>query len=393
MKKLYKNVTLVLPRSLMENAWILLDNDIIRDFGQERFPEAEEILDGNGRYICPGFVDLHVHGGGGADFRDSTRESYLRALNVHLHGGTTTILPTLSSARKDTLLKSIAVFNELKKEENTLEGIPHLAGMHLEGPYFSLEQAGAQNPEIIRNPDPAEYLQILEAAPYLRRWSIACELPGALELGRELFKRGISASIGHSNATTEQAITAYESGYDCVTHLYSSCSTLHRNGPYREGGVVEAAFLLEDLDVELIADGIHLPPLFLKMILRVKGEEHISLITDCIRPGGTEYIEGETAYDDLEKKHPIYLENHVAVMPDRKSFAGSISTTSNLVRTMVFKCGVDLPTAVRMASLNPAGKIGLSNRIGSIEVGKQADLLLLDPSLKVEKVLLCGQEI
>ena len=128
-----------------------------------------------------------------------------------------------------------------------------------------------------------------------------------------------------------------------MTHLYSSCSYLHRNGPYREGGVVEAAFLLRDLDVEVIADGVHLPPLFLRLIYGIKGAEHITLVTDCIRPGGVPCHEGDMSYDDVGKKHPVYLENDVAVVPDRSSFAGSIATTLRLVRTMVQKCGVGLP--------------------------------------------------
>lgn len=394
MRKLIKNVGLVLPESLLEDAWILIKDGLIADFGQGRLPKMAEteIIDGYGSYLCPGFVDTHVHGGGGADFRDCTEEAYLRALGAHLRGGTTTIVPTLSSAPKQILLDSIAIYNCLKKKEGSLSDIPHLGGLHLEGPYFSQEQRGAQDPKVIRNPDPKEYHEILNATSHIRIWSIACELTGALDLGRELVSRGICASIGHSNATAEQAIAAYEAGYSCVTHLYSGCSSLHRNGPYREGGVVETAFLLKNLDVEVIADGVHLPPLFLKLIYQIKGTEHISLITDCIRPGGTPYSEGEKAYEDIDRKHPIFLENSVAIMPDRKNFAGSIATTSHLVRTMVKMCDIDLPSAVRMASLNPARKIGLGDEIGSIERGKRADLLLLNRHLEVERVMLSGRE-
>jgi N-acetylglucosamine-6-phosphate deacetylase len=191
----------------------------------------------------------------------------------------------------------------------------------------------------------------------------------------------------------KQAITAYDAGYSCVTHLYSGCSSLHRNGPFREGGVVEAAFLLDDLDVEVIADGVHLPPPFLRLIFKIKGPEKVALITDCIRPGGTHYHEGDVAYDDIEKAHPVLLENQVAIMPDRKNFAGSIATSSRLVRTIVQKCGISLPEAVRMAALTPARMLGLEQEIGSIAVGKRADLLLMDKSLNIEECFLSGASV
>jgi N-acetylglucosamine-6-phosphate deacetylase len=395
MQRLIKNVTVVLPDMLLKEAWLLISGDRIAGFGKGTAPvlAEAEVVEGNGGFLSPGFVDTHVHGGCGADFRDGTKEAFLAALRAHLFGGTTTIVPTLSSAAKETLLNSIEIYNGLKEHESALTQIPHLAGIHLEGPYFSQEQKGAQDSELIRNPDPKEYFEILGATEHIRRWSVACELPGALALGRELEKRGICASIGHSNATMKQAITAYDAGYSCVTHLYSGCSSLHRNGPFREGGVVEAAFLLDDLDVEVIADGVHLPPPFLRLIFKIKGPEKVALITDCIRPGGTHYHEGDVAYDDIEKAHPVLLENQVAIMPDRKNFAGSIATSSRLVRTIVQKCGISLPEAVRMAALTPARMLGLEQEIGSIAVGKRADLLLMDKSLNIEECFLSGASV
>ena len=384
MKKLYKNAEIVLEDSVVPGGWLLAENNIIKDYGQGKAPESvcengDDITDCSGRYLCPGFVDTHVHGGGGGDFRDESEEAFLAALRTHYKGGTRTIVPTLSSATKECMLNSIRIYNSIKEREDEFEDIPYLAGLHLEGPYFSQEQRGAQDPELIRNPDPEEYLEILDSTPHIKRWSIACELPGAGELGLELSKRGICASVGHSNATAEQVLEAVgKHGYSCVTHLYSGCSYLHRNGPYREGGVVEAAFLLKDLMVEVIGDGKHLPPLFLKLIYQIKGPDRICLVTDCLRPGGTDYVEGQTVFDDKEGKHQVILENGVAVMPDRKNFAGSISTTSNLVRVMVNDVGVPVYEAVRMAALNPAKMLGLSDRIGSIKRGKNADLVILD---------------
>ena len=309
---------------------------MIEDFGIGRYQGTATIhqrIDAEGRYLSPGFIDLHVHGGGGADFRDCSVEASLTALRTHVAGGTTTIFPTLSSVGLDTTLDSIACYNVLYAQADRYTDIPNLAGIHLEGPYFSYEQRGAQDPAFLRNPDPAEYMRILDSSEHIRRWSLACELPGALELARELHKRNICVSVGYSNATTAQVFDAFANGFSCVTHLYSGCLVVHRNGPFREGGVVEAAFPLDELDVEAIGDGIHLPPEFLKLIFKVKGIDRVALITDCIRAGGMKHEEQDEVYDYKEKNRQIFIESGVAIMPDRKNFAGSIATTSQVVHT------------------------------------------------------------
>lgn len=214
-----------------------------------------------------------------------------------------------------------------------------------------------------------------------------------LELGERLHKRGIMASVGHSDATTAQVYEAFGRGFHSVTHLYSGCSVLHRNGPHREGGVVEAAFLIDEMDVEVIADGVHLPPDFLRLIYKIKGPEHIALITDSIRAGAADVPEGTVVYDDKEGRRPICIKGGVAVMPDGKNFAGSIATTSRLVRTMVQRAGVELTAAVRMAALTPARMLGMDAEIGSIAVGKRADLLLLDSGLQVQGVIRDGKQV
>lgn len=287
----------------------------------------------------------------------------------------------------------LRIYEAMRQREAQLPPLPRLAGVHLEGPYFSQKERGAQDETIIRLPDAAEYERILEQAPCLRRWSIACELPGALELGERLHKRGIMASVGHSDATTAQVYEAFGRGFHSVTHLYSGCSVLHRNGPHREGGVVEAAFLIDEMDVEVIADGVHLPPDFLRLIYKIKGPEHIALITDSIRAGAADVPEGTVVYDDKEGRRPICIKGGVAVMPDGKNFAGSIATTSRLVRTMVQRAGVELTAAVRMAALTPARMLGMDAEIGSIAVGKRADLLLLDSGLQVQGVIRDGKQV
>ena len=399
MHYLIKNARIILPDTVLQDGWLLTADSRIAAFGAGEVPDTlagtagtVQIIDAGNRYLSPGFIDIHVHGGDGADFRDGTREAYLRALRAHLRGGTTSILPTLSSCSPETMKKAFAVFDDLKAHEGDYEDIPNLEGIHLEGPYFAPAQAGAQDPSLLRLPDRAEYESALQEEPLIRRWSAACELPGALEMGDYLSARGVSVSIGHSDATREEAGRAFAHGFHSVTHLYSGCSMLHRNGPYRECGVVEAAFLNDGMNVEIIADGIHLPPDLLRLIVKFKDHRRISLITDCIRPGaGRDMPEGTWMNDDPEGKRKVIIEQGVAVMPDHKSFAGSIATMGRCVKTMLEKAGLPLPDAVRMASLNPAGLVGIEKETGSIENGKRADLLIFDDEIQISHIFIRGR--
>ena len=390
---LIKNAKLILPESVRDDGWLVIRDGLIDDFGQGEYPnnKFDIELDVAGRYLSPGFVDIHVHGGGGADFRDGDETAFLTILRTHLIGGTTSILPTLSSAVRETVLKSLAVYDCMKAKEHTIRGIPHLEGLHLEGPYFAQAQRGAQDESMIHLPCVEEYMTFLDATPNIKRWSIACELEGAFELGETLKTRGITVSIGHSDATASKALEAFDHGYSCVTHLYSCCSMVHRNGPFREGGVVEAAYLKDGMDVEIIADGVHLPTEMLKLIYKIKGPQSIALVTDSIRPGGMCLEEGTVMHDDAEHRREVIVESGVAIMPDRKSFAGSIATSSRLVRTMTKAAGVPLSEAVRMASLTPARIMGLDHITGSIGKGKRADLVILDDDINVKLVMVSGE--
>lgn len=395
MRWIFRNVKVIGTQSVLPDGWVLVEDGRIESLGsgdplQEiRGKVAEEgitIVDGQGGYLSPGFVDLHVHGGGGGDFSDASTDSYLSALKTHLRGGTTTILPTLMTGSLAWILENLDAYETLASHPPA--GLPHLGGLHLEGPYFSPAQLGAQDGRHVRPPQPKEYRMILEACPHIKRWAAACELPGALEFGEYVARQGVVPCIGHSDATLDQVKQALQAGYRCVTHLYSSCSMVHRNGPFREGGIVEAAYLFEELDVEMIGDGIHLPPDFMRMIYQIKGPDHIALITDCIRPGGQKLPEGQVSYSDRDRLRPVVVESGVAIMPDRKSFAGSISTMGRVVQTAVHQAGIPLWDAVRMASLTPARMMGLDEEIGSISPGKRADLLLLDRNLAVGSVFL-----
>lgn len=346
---------------------------------------ADEVIDGRGLYLAPGFIDLHSHGGGGSDFLDGTVEAFTNAAKLHISHGTTTMLPTAAAASIEETYALIETYKAALKTEYA----PYFGGLHLEGPYFAPSQSGAQDPNHLRNPSPDEYLGVLDAgAGCIARWSVAPELDGALELGRELTRRGILAAIAHSDATYEEVVEAMKCGYRHITHLYSATSTVTRRFGYRYAGIVEAAWLEDDLTVEIIADGHHLPASLLRLIYKLKGPDKTALITDSIRGAGMP--EGESILGSLKNGRPCIIEGGVAKLPDRTAFAGSVATADRLVRTMVTLAGVPLPIAVKMATQTPAAIQGLKNK-GAIREGYDADLVLFDDDVNVSRTIIGGK--
>ena len=233
-----------------------------------------------------------------------------------------------------------------------------------------------RSPRLVRRPEPKEYLSLLERYPEIIRMTAAPELPGGLALGRELQRRGILASIGHSNATFDEVTRAVEAGYTHITHLYSATSGVKRINAYRVAGVIESALLLDELTVEAIGDGRHLPASLLKLIYRAKGPERMALITDAMKAAGLP--EGEYFVGSPEDGQRVIVEDDVAKLPDRSAFAGSVATMARVVRTAVQLAEIPLPDAVRMASATPARIIGADRIKGSLAEGKDADLVVFD---------------
>lgn len=348
--------------------------------------EAGERVDCAGRILFPGFVDLHCHGGGDSDFMDGTTEDILRAARAHLAHGTTTMLPTTLTCSDEELF---LFFDQFEEARRVTQDMPRLPGVHLEGPYFSPAQAGAQPPQYLVTPRRAHYEEILRRSHgNILRWSIAPELEGAMALGDLLAQQGILVSIGHSDATYDVVRESLKHGYTHVTHLYSGMSTITRHRGMRVLGVVESAYLFDELHVELIADGIHLPPELLRLIVKTKDHAKISLVTDAMRGAGMP--EGPSILGSRKNGQHVIIRDGIANMPDFNSFAGSVATTDRLVRTMVEKAGLLLHEAAAMMSLHPARLIHMEDEIGSIREGKRADLVLMDETLHASAVYVDG---
>jgi N-acetylglucosamine-6-phosphate deacetylase len=385
----YTHARLILQDRILPDGFLLEDKGLILEAGpMDRAPEGDiRRISCDGLYLSPGFIDLHTHGGGGHDFMDGTEEALINAARAHLCHGTTTLLPTTLTSTDADLFKTIELFKKIKK---TTEGIPWLPGLHLEGPYFSMEQRGAQNPAYIRNPVPEHYEKILEFAEgNVLRWSVAPELEGALEMGRRLSARGILMSIGHSNAPYDTVLAAVDNGYSHITHFYSCMSSITRQKGYRILGIVESAYLVDSLTVEIIADGFHLPPELLKLIVKCKDNEKICLVTDSMRGAGDN--EGPSVLGSLKEGFPVIIEDGIAKLPDRSAFAGSVSTTDRLVRVMVEQAGLPLEKAVAMMTRIPA-RIASLEKKGNLLPGKDADFILFDEEIQVKRIFLGGKE-
>lgn len=381
------NARIVTPYRLIDNGSILVEKGKIAHFGKGKLPVSECIaIDAKGHYVSPGFIDIHTHGGGGYDFMDGTVEAYLGAARKHACHGTTAMVPTTLTSSLENLKETFEVYKQAKAVNEM--GAAFL-GLHLEGPYFSMEQRGAQDPKYIRNPKREEYEEILSWSDDVVRWSAAPELEGALEFGRFLSERNILPSIGHSNAVYEQVIEAFEHGYTHVTHLYSAMSGVRRINAYRYAGVIESAFLIDEMTVEIIADGVHLPASLLKLIYKIKGPQNIALITDSMRAAGMP--EGEYILGSLKEGQKVIVEDGVAKLPDRSAFAGSTATVDRLVRTMVQLAQVPLLEAVQMMTATPARIMKVDDRKGSIAVGKDADLVIFDDDINVRLTMIGGK--
>jgi len=387
-------------KTLLTNAWLILQDRIIRGSliiegskirkivtNSSCDESFDRVIDCNGMYVAPGFIEMHAHGAGGADFMDGTAQAFDTASLTHMEHGTTTLLPTALAASREEILRTIDAFKAAKIR---LAGKgPNLLGLHMEGPYLCPAQCGAIDPNYIRQPKPEEYEEFIQyGRGAIKRWTYAVENEGATLFGKRLCEEGILPSIGHSNAEYSQVLEAFRKGTTHVTHLYSAMSTITRRGGFRISGVVESAFCIEDMTVELIADGCHLPPEILNMVYRLKGVDKVALTSDSMRCAGQNVQ--ESILGSLENGQRVIIEDEVAKMPDRNAFAGSIALDDRLVRVMTKKADVPLHDAITMMTLTPAKILGIDAAKGSLEAGKDADLICFNEDINISGVMVGG---
>ena len=342
-------------------------------------------IDAKGNYVSPGFIDIHVHGGAGYEFVDATKEAIIKASDIHAKHGTTTIYPTISAYEYDKTAKAL---DAVKKY--SAEAMPNIYGCHLEGPYFSPLQSGAQDPSFIRTPDEKEYTLLYdEYGDIITRWSYAPELKDADKFLEFLNEKGIIPAAGHTDAIYNDMLYAYEHGMKLITHLYSCTSTITRKDGFRRLGVIETAYLYDDIDVETIADGCHLPPELLKLIYKIKGDDHMCLVTDAIRYGGMSDAENISCENG---NIPYVIEDGVAKLSDRSAFAGSIATTDRLVNVCVKQAGIPLVSTVKMITEVPARIMKLKNK-GLIKIGYDADIVIFDDDVNIKYTIVKGKVV
>lgn len=384
---LFKNARIITPTGITEGELLVRDGVIAEiAFHQSLNVIADRVIDVKGNYLSPGFIDTHTHGAGNADFMDGSIEAIYEACKTHMEHGTTSIVPTTITSTKESLLEFIELFNQVELEK---KGLNHILGLHLEGPYFAYSQRGAQDPKYLRNPDPKEYLEVLSKTDRIIRWSFAVELEGSEEFLNVLREKGILSSLAHSDATCQQVMRAYENGLSALTHFYSAMSGVKRVNAYRVAGAIEAGYLLDDLFVEVIADGKHLPKELLQLIYKCKGSDKMCLVTDSMRaagmPDGT-YILGSKE-DGME----VIVEEEVAKLCDRSAFAGSVATADRLIRVVKELTTAPLYEVVKMMTLTPAKMLHLDSKKGSIGKNKDADLIIFDENITIQMVMVSGE--
>jgi N-acetylglucosamine-6-phosphate deacetylase len=383
------NGKIITPYRIIPEGCILISGNTIIGLEEKNISVEGAIeIDAKGKYIAPGFIDIHVHGGGGHDFMDGTETAFLKIAETHAKYGTTSMLPTTLSSSREELLQTLAVYEDANR--NNINGAQFL-GLHLEGPYFAMNQRGAQDPKYIRDPDPEEYKDIVARSSSIKRWSAAPELKGAIEFGKYMRSKGILPAVAHTDAIYEEVLVAFENGFTLATHLYSGMSGVTRRNAYRFAGVIESAYIIDEMDVEIIADGIHLPAPLLKLVYKIKGADRTALITDAMRAAGMP--PGESMLGSLHNGLKVIVEDGVAKLPDRSSFAGSVATADGLIRSMVLMADVPLLEAVRMMTTTPARILRVDDKKGSITVGKDADLVIFDNEINIEMTMLQGKVV
>ena len=364
------------------SGYVYLDGETIKEVSDKELPFDKEV-DLTGYYVSPGFIDLHTHGGAGYDFIDG-KESIIKGCNFHLSHGTTSICPTFSAAPFPTMRRAVEGLAEAMQDPELKNNV---LGAHMEGPYLSKAQCGAQSTDHITPPVKEDYESLVTSHGHaIARWSYAPENDTDGNFCRYLRQHGIYPTAGHTNAIYDDMKVAMENGLNCVTHLYSCTSTITRKQGFRQLGVLETAMLHDELYAEIIADGCHLPPELLRLIIKIKGVDRLAMVTDSLSVAGTDDKNGSSIAGAS-----YIIEDGVCKLADRSAFAGSIATTDVLIRTVMQKAGVALTDAVHMMTAVPAEMMNLNK--GVLAAGKDADIVAFDDDINIKSVFVMGNQV
>lgn len=379
------NGTTVTPNGTCKDGSVLVDNGRIVSVNEAN-TDSVPTVDAAGGFILPGFIDIHVHGGGDADFMDASPDAVLTAAQAHCAYGTTAIVPTTMTCPDPLLEKAIDCFLSVPASS---DNGPELLGLHLEGPFFSAASKGAQPISEERVPARAYLEHILSLAKgKILRWDAAPELDHMDMFARVMHEHGVLPAIAHTHANATKTMEAFSWGFSHVTHFYNAVTTFHKENGIVHSGVVEATYLRDDITIELIGDGRHIPKESMLLARKIKGADNICLITDAMRAAGTR--DTYSILGPREGGTPVVVKDDVAQLTDLSSYAGSICTMDRALRTAYRDYGIPLHEVSRMLSLTPARLCGVADRKGSLEKGKDADIVIMTPDLQVNQVFIKG---
>lgn len=381
MLKQFVNGRILTPKGWLDGGSIVTDGNRIRCVSNiDLHVVGAEIIDINGGYLVPGGVDMHTHGGGGRDFIEGCEDAFREAVSAHLKHGTTSIYPTLSSSTIPTIEAACNVCEKLMAEENS-----PVLGLHIEGSYINPKEAGAQNPVLIKAPVIYEYETLLSKYKCIKRWDEAPELPGSVRFIKTCNMHGVLTALTCTRATYKDVVEAHKAGMTHAAHFYNAMPVVYKEHEFKVPGTVESVYAMQDMTVEVIADGLHVPPVMLKVLHKIKGVERTALITDSLAYAASE--------GDVSAEPRVIMEDGVCKLADRSALAGSIATMDTLIRTCIQKANIPMEDAFRMASETPAKIMGVFDRKGSIEEGKDADIIVFDRDINLTYVMQMGNEV
>ena len=381
MLKQIVNGRILTPKGWLEGGSVIIEDNKIKAVSNiDLHIVNAEIIDAKGCYVVPGGIDLDTHGGGGRDFIEGSEDAFRAAVNAHMKHGTTTIYPTLSSSTIPSIEAACQVCQKLMAEENS-----PVLGLHIEGSYINPKQAGAQNPVLIKAPLPDEYETLRNKYSCIKRWDVAPELQGSVEVITECRKHGVLTALTCTRATYEDVVAAHDAGLSHAAHFYNAMPVVYKEHEFKVPGTVESVYALQDMTVEVIADGIHVPPVMLNVVYQIKGVEKTALITDSLAYAASE--------GNVSSEPSVILEDGVCKLADHSALAGSIATMDVLIRTCIHRAEIPMVDVFRMVSETPAKIMGIFDRKGSIEEGKDADIMMFDDDIDLTYVMQMGNVV